>query len=198
MTHAMIIPEGEVLNRLKAGDSIVTLRNQATGGRVTYRVTAAAESLWEVRVFTGTDNSMKSHYTLIGEIQGSEYRARGEKQEIRDLARAVKAYGGQGWLAKNPDFLKRLWAGGSLTKAQAYRKEQALRNHGIDRDWRKVQGDRARLEGLPWVMARLQSGNGLPETVEVWHEGRCARCARRLTVPESIILGLGPECATRR
>jgi hypothetical protein len=29
------------------------------------------------------------------------------------------------------------------------------------------------------------------------HEGRCGRCGRRLTVPESIETGLGPECAGR-
>lgn len=27
------------------------------------------------------------------------------------------------------------------------------------------------------------------------HEGRCGRCGRKLTVPESIETGLGPECA---
>lgn len=26
------------------------------------------------------------------------------------------------------------------------------------------------------------------------HEGRCGRCGRRLTVPRSILTGLGPEC----
>lgn len=31
----------------------------------------------------------------------------------------------------------------------------------------------------------------------VHHEGRCGRCGRRLTVPESITTGLGPECAGR-
>jgi hypothetical protein len=33
--------------------------------------------------------------------------------------------------------------------------------------------------------------------LEVWHEGRCGRCGRKLTVPESIETGLGPECADR-
>lgn len=37
--------------------------------------------------------------------------------------------------------------------------------------------------------------NALPDYVEVWHEGRCGRCGRRLTVPESVARGLGPECA---
>lgn len=32
---------------------------------------------------------------------------------------------------------------------------------------------------------------------EVHHEGRCGRCGRALTVPESVESGLGPECAQR-
>lgn len=31
---------------------------------------------------------------------------------------------------------------------------------------------------------------------EVFHEGRCGRCGRKLTVPESIESGFGPECST--
>lgn len=30
--------------------------------------------------------------------------------------------------------------------------------------------------------------------LEIWHEGRCGRCGRTLTVPESIERGFGPEC----
>ena len=33
------------------------------------------------------------------------------------------------------------------------------------------------------------------QNLEIWHEGRCARCNRRLTVPASIASGFGPECA---
>jgi hypothetical protein len=29
------------------------------------------------------------------------------------------------------------------------------------------------------------------------HEGKCGRCGRKLTVPESIESGIGPECASR-
>jgi len=36
-----------------------------------------------------------------------------------------------------------------------------------------------------------------PKNVEIWHAGRCGRCGRVLTVPESVELGLGPECAGR-
>jgi hypothetical protein len=37
--------------------------------------------------------------------------------------------------------------------------------------------------------------NKLHPQLEVWHEGRCGRCARALTVPESIAAGIGPDCA---
>jgi hypothetical protein len=30
--------------------------------------------------------------------------------------------------------------------------------------------------------------------IEIRHEGHCGRCGRTLTVPESIDLGIGPEC----
>lgn len=30
--------------------------------------------------------------------------------------------------------------------------------------------------------------------IEIWHEGRCGRCNRKLTVPESVASGFGPEC----
>lgn len=36
-----------------------------------------------------------------------------------------------------------------------------------------------------------------PGALEIWHEGRCGRCGRKLTVPESIAAGIGPECAGR-
>lgn len=32
---------------------------------------------------------------------------------------------------------------------------------------------------------------------EIWHEGKCGRCGRKLTVPESIEAGIGPECASK-
>jgi len=32
------------------------------------------------------------------------------------------------------------------------------------------------------------------DEMEIWHEGRCGRCGRSLTDPESIRLGFGPIC----
>lgn len=46
-----------------------------------------------------------------------------------------------------------------------------------------------------WFWPRLWAMATVPANLEVWHEGRCGRCNRLLTVPESIALGIGPECA---
>lgn len=45
-----------------------------------------------------------------------------------------------------------------------------------------------------WIMNRILHGLHIPDNVEIWHEGHCGKCGRRLTVPESIERGFGPEC----
>ena len=54
-------------------------------------------------------------------------------------------------------------------------------------------------ETLAKIAAALKGGwyASKAETVQVWHEGRCGKCGRKLTVPESLTSGLGPECAGR-
>lgn len=44
-----------------------------------------------------------------------------------------------------------------------------------------------------WVWEHIKRLNPPPET-EIWHEGSCGRCGRKLTEPESIACGLGPIC----
>jgi hypothetical protein len=34
----------------------------------------------------------------------------------------------------------------------------------------------------------------LPEFIKLFHSGSCAKCGKTLTTPESIEIGLGPEC----
>ena len=60
----------------------------------------------------------------------------------------------------------------------------------------KLGADSAPVRALDWVL-RQTAGGHLPDTVEVWHEGRCCQCGRKLTVPSSIATGLGPECAEK-
>lgn len=48
---------------------------------------------------------------------------------------------------------------------------------------------------IVWFAKQAFERHLLPASVEVWHEDRCGRCGRKLTVPESIASGIGPECA---
>jgi hypothetical protein len=59
---------------------------------------------------------------------------------------------------------------------------------------KKGNPDDVRFRALNWLLKAL-ARRTMPSTVEFWHEGRCARCARLLTDPESIARGFGPECA---
>lgn len=57
-----------------------------------------------------------------------------------------------------------------------------------------VSGDAPSARAFAWAWERLRAGR-LP--CEVHHTGRCGRCGRTLTVPESVATGLGPECAQK-
>ncbi len=48
---------------------------------------------------------------------------------------------------------------------------------------------------LAWTLRRVWAGLPLPAPAAIYHEGRCGRCGRPLTVPESILTGFGPDCA---
>lgn len=52
---------------------------------------------------------------------------------------------------------------------------------------------------LSWFLKQLNAGadGSLTRQAEFWHEGRCGRCGRTLTVPASIESGFGPECITK-
>lgn len=50
---------------------------------------------------------------------------------------------------------------------------------------------------IRWALPQLFAGHALPAGASILHEGRCGRCGRTLTVPESITSGFGPECATK-
>jgi hypothetical protein len=47
-----------------------------------------------------------------------------------------------------------------------------------------------------WLFSQLQRGELSPRC-ELLHEGRCGRCGRALTDPDSIKTGIGPECVKK-
>lgn len=57
----------------------------------------------------------------------------------------------------------------------------------------RIKPDAPSAKAFRWLHERLTAGRDLGP-VEFFHEGRCARCGRTLTVPESITTGFGPEC----
>lgn len=50
------------------------------------------------------------------------------------------------------------------------------------------------VRGLRYALRGVFSGT-VPGDLDIMHEGRCGRCCRPLTRPDSIERGLGPECA---
>lgn len=69
-------------------------------------------------------------------------------------------------------------------------------------DFKTTQKSRVSVKAMSfkafeWLMNVLTAGKKLPDNVHFYHAGRCARCGRKLTVPESIESGFGPECAAR-
>ena len=69
------------------------------------------------------------------------------------------------------------------------------------RDGSYRHGKRSKIEetakpaiAAKWIVERVSRGEDLPDC-EVWHAGKCGRCGRKLTVPESIETGIGPDCA---
>ena len=66
-------------------------------------------------------------------------------------------------------------------------------------DVRLTRKSRMKDESIPvkvvrWALRRFQAGDSLPSGYAIQHEGKCCRCGRTLTTPESIERGIGPEC----
>ena len=51
-------------------------------------------------------------------------------------------------------------------------------------------------KAFAWAWRAIAQGV-MPDQLEIWHEGQCGRCGRKLTVPKSIASGFGPECITK-
>jgi hypothetical protein len=106
---------------------------------------------------------------------------------------------------RTPDFSdsKRAWFVAVLTGGDEYQFHGMIRadHEGNLWFWRsnKSHFTDDSPAGAAWcyIFENVVQGERLPPGVELWHEGRCGRCGRALTVPESIRNGIGPECATK-
>lgn len=50
------------------------------------------------------------------------------------------------------------------------------------------------LKAARWVMGRVINQLQIPDQMDIRHSGKCGRCGRTLTTPESLDRGIGPEC----
>jgi hypothetical protein len=57
----------------------------------------------------------------------------------------------------------------------------------------KIGNDAPSVKAFRWFWEHSSTGKPTPQ-LEVSHEGRCGRCGRALTVPESIRSGFGSDC----
>jgi hypothetical protein len=76
-----------------------------------------------------------------------------------------------------------------------------LKQQWIDKDYHFIHTAKSRVlpgspsfDGFAYVWKVLENGCHWPKGVEFWHEGSCCICGRKLTVPESVADGIGPEC----
>ncbi len=59
----------------------------------------------------------------------------------------------------------------------------------------RVTLDSPAMKAINWALPILFAGRQLPAPAAAFHEGTCGRCGRKLTTPESVALGIGPDCA---
>lgn len=61
----------------------------------------------------------------------------------------------------------------------------------------RINEDAVIVKGIKYMLFQL-ANNTTHAAIEYWHEGKCCRCGRLLTTPESIDAGIGPECIKHR
>lgn len=60
----------------------------------------------------------------------------------------------------------------------------------------RIGADAPSAKAFAWAFPRVMGDADL-QGMQIFHEGTCGKCGRKLTVPESIETGLGPVCADR-
>lgn len=59
---------------------------------------------------------------------------------------------------------------------------------------RRIGNDAPSRKAWHWLMRCIDQDRDVSGQLVIWHSGRCGRCNRELTTPESIRRGLGPIC----
>jgi hypothetical protein len=134
----------------------------------------------------------KSVITLVSQRTGTRYTYRIKAKEVRQGERPTPPWFVQ--LLRGPSNTRDYTFLGTIFEDLLAHDPQG---RGGYRHSQKspLSPEVASAKGFAWAWTFLSKGQ-LPPGCEVWHEGYCARCGRLLSVPESIAMGLGPECAS--
>ncbi len=60
----------------------------------------------------------------------------------------------------------------------------------------RYKEDTVPVKVIRWALKKVWTDQEFPQGYAIYHEGRCGRCGRLLTVPSSVESGFGPECAS--
>lgn len=60
----------------------------------------------------------------------------------------------------------------------------------------RISADAPSAVAFAWLWSHRGDAD-LDTRVEIMHAGRCCRCGRTLTTPESVAAGIGPECSKK-
>lgn len=189
-------PDG-MLKFMTAGKAIFTVKHRLTGDRATYRVEAQGEGLertYKVLAFSGQDNGRKSHYTAMGTMDADgTWSPRIENDMFLDLEISMlKHTPPKSYIWKYMDKIRQSRTDGTpMEPAVEKRYKSLLRSHRI----KGFITDPVKLRIFPELWEMLTEGKPVPPELEFWHEGCCGCCSKKLTVPASIELGHGPNCA---
>lgn len=172
----------EVEKFLLAGNATFTVVRPAKGDKSEVRYTFKLQRAkgdnefrpWFAKVMTGPDNVRS--FTFLGTVfpEPSGRITYQHSYSKSPIDKAAPSAHGIAWIVEKVSALRELAESAKLALAKG---ETVGPLFGVD------MGDE-----VAYALDAL-------DRVEVWHEGSCGRCGRKLTVPSSIETGLGPECA---
>lgn len=119
----------------------------------------------------------KAFFTLQSKASGARFTFKVQKGKKADAPHFVSVLTGSD-NTENYRFFGTIFADGNF--------RHSARNA-------KVSADAPSAMGFSWFWNNLQ--RGALNSLDFFHAGKCGRCGRMLTVPDSIESGYGPECA---